>query len=312
MQYTEMKRSVGVAILLLITLVIAFIGFIVKEKGYLEPSHSYHFIVDDASSLSRGTPLNYSGFTVALINDIKLLESGKAQMSFELSQRNQRWIRDNTVLTVKRPLIGSSYIVISPIDMNASILQPNGFLKVDMSNDINDIIERLEPIVQKATHTIDNITKITDYLADDKSDLIQSIHNINQITYKLANNDSLLTSLTGDSNATQNFIISLNHLSKILTNLEKISQDFATISGSLDPKIITPSSHAIKDVGRIMKDIRGKLRLLHGTIKEVGRYKHELKNIRHEISSGIHKSNKIINKVDRILGGNSNQKVELP
>jgi ABC-type transporter Mla subunit MlaD len=312
MQYREMKRSVGVAVLLLITLVVAFIGFIIKEKGYLEPNFSYYFVVDDASSISRGTPLNYSGFTIGMVQEIILLDSGKAQMSFKLSEKNSRWIRQNTVLRLKRPLIGSTYIEISPMDANASALEPNSFVKVEMSNDINDIIERLEPIVKKATDIMDNIHQITSYLANEDSELLQSIKHINQITHKVASNDALLTSLTGDQNATQSVIESLEHLSQILANLEKISQDFVLVSASLDPKIVDPASKAIKDVGRIMKDIRQKLRLLHGTVAQIGKYKKELGDARKKISSTIHKSNKVINQVDSIFGGSSDQKVELP
>lgn len=312
MQYREMKRSVAIAVLSLIFLILGFAVFIIKEKGYFEPNYTYYFIVNDASSIKRGTPLNYSGFTIGVIKKIELLDSGQAQMSFELNEKNRRWIRNNTVLTIKRPLIGTSYIEISRIDPNIALLEPNSFVMVDMSNDINDIIERLEPVVNKATTILDNIEKITSYLASKDSALFKSIENLNQITHKIAQNDSLLTSLTGDRNATQNIIASLDHLNEILRNVETISQDFAKISGSLDPKIIDPSSKAIGDVGKIMQDIRHKLRLLHGTISEIGKYKKELGDARKKISSTINKSNKVMNRVDSLLGGTNNQKVELP
>ncbi|MBN2824962.1 MAG: MCE family protein, partial [Campylobacterales bacterium] len=254
MQYTEMKRSVGIAVLLLITLVLSFVIFIVKEKGYLEPRYTYHFIVDDASSLQVNTPLNYSGFTISMIQDIELLQSGKAQMSFELTEKNRHWIRQNTVLTIKRPLIGSPYIEISPIDPNSPILEATeGVLNVKLSNDINDIIERLEPVVNKAVDILDNLDKIMAMLANEESELVQSIQNINTITRKFANNDALLTSITGDKNATKNVIDAMDNLGNILENVEKITYDFAQISGSLDSDIVQPSSNVLHDMEKIMK-----------------------------------------------------------
>jgi len=305
MHYTQMKRSVGIAVLFLIGLLVSFIVFIILEKDYLEPRYTFHFVVNDASAVSVGTPLTYSGFTIGMIDEIELLKSGEAQMSFSLSKKDRHWIRKNTELTIKRPLVGSSHIEISPSDASSPILEANAFVKVKLSNDINDIIERLEPIVYKATNIVNNIDKITTYLADEDSDLLQSIQNINRITYKIAHDDSLLTSLTGDRNATQSVIASLAHLAEVL-------QEVAHISASLDDKIVDPTSATINDLDSIMKDIQSKLRLLHGTVKEIGRYKTQLSQARKKISATIHKSNQVVNRVDTILGGSSDQKVELP
>ncbi len=313
MQYTQMKRSVGVAVLLLITLVVVFVGFIAKEKGYLEPRHTYHFIVDDASALKVNTPLNYSGFTISSIQNIELLESGKAQMSFELTHKNRHWIRHNTILTIKRPLIGSPYIEISPIDAQSPILEStDGALNVKLSNDINDIIDRLEPVVNKAIDILDNLDKIMEMLASEQSDLVQSIHNINTITQKFSNNEALLTSMTGDENATQNIIEALGSLNTILHNVEKITHEFAKMSTTLEGDIVKPSAYVLRDTQKITQDIRHKLYKLDGTVEEIGKYKHELGDMRKKISSTIHKSNQIINRVDVFTGGNNAQKVELP
>ncbi len=306
-----MKRAVGLAMVALVLLVLFSLVFIISEKRYFEPRVSYYFIVDDASELSVGTPLNYSGLAVGMIDTIELTDTGRARMSFSLTEANRKWITEETVLTVKRPLIGSTYIEISPIG-KAALLSPERPIEVKMSDDINDIIERLEPVVKKATTVLDNFETITNYLVSEDSELVSGLKNFNAITGKLAQSDSFLTSLTGDANATKNFINAINRLSVILDNIEKISRDLSQMSGTFEQKIIDPGSQTIRDIDAIMKDIRSKLTILHGLVEEIGGSKREFRLIKREISVGIQKTNKIINKIDRTLGTTPKSKVELP
>jgi len=311
MQYHHMKRAVGLAMVTLALLVIVSLGLLIKEKRYFEPRIEYHFIVDNASELSIGTPLNYSGLAVGIVSDIALTDGGRARVSFLVDQTNQKWITQETILTVKRPLIGSAFIEISPVG-SAAMMPQGSTINVKMSDDINDIIERLEPVVKKSLTVLENFETITSYLVKEDSELIGGLKNFNAITDKLAKSDSFLTSLTGDANATKSLIAAIHKLSEVLENVEKVSDDLAHMSGSLDTKIINPSSQTIKELGTIMKDIRNKLNLLHGLIKEIGDSKGEFRLIKKEIAVGIQKSNKIINKIDRTLGTTPKAQMELP
>jgi len=311
MQYNKMRFSVGVFVLTLFIFIFTFLYFVLEEKGTFNKRYNYHFHTDSASSFSIGMPLKFSGFNIGTLDDIKLLNDGSVYMTFSVDEKNRKWIAIGSVLILKKPLIGSPHIEIYS-NLDSLVLKEGSTLEILMSDDINDMIEKLEPIVEKATNIITNIDILTASFADKDSDFMKTLKNLNKFTVNLANQKSLLTAITGDSASTKTIINSLNETIKIVKNIKLISDEITKITLSLNSKIINPTSSSISEVEGIMKDIKSKLEVLNGTVKSVGSYDNDLIQLKEQISVGLQKSNQIMDKVDSIMQNDDNSEVMLP
>lgn len=304
MPYSRMKLAVGIFVLMLFATVFFSLFLLLQEKGTFEKRYSYHFSTQSASSFNVGMPLKISGFNIGVIDNIALNDDGTVYMTFSVGEANKKWLRKDSVLVLNKPLIGSPHIELYSAIGNDSLEQGES-LKIMLSDDINDMISKLEPAVNKIINIIDSIDSITSYIARDDSELIQILKNIEQLTFNLANSKSLLTTITGDSKSTQSLINSLNETAKIM-------KDISTTTSSLDSKIINPSSSAIKELDAIMKDVKQKLEALDATVKAVGTYDQEILQMKEEVAAGLHKSNQIMDKVDALLQDEKNSEVTLP
>ena len=85
-----------------------------------------------------------------------------------------------------------------------------------------------------------------------------------------------------------------------MQEIHKISTDISKITSSLDSDIMQPTSSTIKELDKIMKDVKQKLESLDGTVKAVGSYDEDLYELKEQLSVGIQKSNQIIDKVDSL------------
>ena len=311
MQYNKMRFSVGVFVLTLFIFIFTFLYFVLEEKGTFNKRYNYHFHTDSASSFNIGMPLKFSGFNIGTLDDIKLLNDGSVYMTFSVDEKNRKWIAIGSVLILKKPLIGSPHIEIYS-NLDSLVLKEGSTLEILMSDDINDMIEKLEPIVEKATNIITNIDILTASFADKDSDFMKTLKNLNKFTVNLANQKSLLTAITGDSASTKIIINSLNETIKIVKNIKLISDEITKITLSLNSKIINPTSSSISEVEGIMKDIKSKLEVLNGTVKSVGSYDNDLIQLKEQISVGLQKSNQIMDKVDSIMQNDDNSEVMLP
>jgi len=311
MQYNKMRFSVGVFVLTLFIFIFTFLYFVLEEKGTFNKRYNYHFHTDSASSFNIGMPLKFSGFNIGTLDDIKLLNDGSVYMTFSVDEKNRKWIAIGSVLILKKPLIGSPHIEIYS-NLDSLVLKEGSTLEILMSDDINDMIEKLEPIVEKATNIITNIDILTASFADKDSDFMKTLKNLNKFTVNLANQKSLLTAITGDSASTKTIINSLNETIKIVKNIKLISDEITKITLSLNSKIINPTSSSISEVEGIMKDIKSKLEVLNGTVKSVGSYDNDLIQLKEQISVGLQKSNQIMDKVDSIMQNDDNSEVMLP
>jgi len=311
MQYNKMKIAVGLFVLTLSVIVLFSLYFLLAEKGTFDKRYNYHFITSSASSFSIGMPLKFSGFDIGVIDKIALMDNGSVDMVFSVTQENRKWINKNTTLTLKKPLIGSPHIEVKT-SLNSELLVPNSALKITMSDDINDMISKLEPAINKITNIITNIDILTSNFAKDDSDFLKTIANIEIFTKRLATDKALLSTLTGDENSTKNIIKALNKTDKIMKEIYLMSIEMQKITSSLDKKVLTPSSTTIKDLDKVIIDVKRKLEMLNSTVKTIGSYDKDLIKIKTQVSVGLEKSNKIMDKIDILMQDDLTPKVTLP
>ena len=311
MQYRKIKLIVGLFVIALSVTLIAFSYFLLKEKGLFSKSYMYNFDVESARFFSVGMPLQLSGFDIGVIEKIQLKDDGWVNIRFSVKKENLKWINRETYLMIKKPLIGSPHIEVHS-KLGLDVLKENSNIKMLTSNDINDMIARLEPVVAKLTNIIDSVESITHYLASNDSELVHILKNFDTFSAQLIKDKSLLTTITGDENSTKNIVTALNETMIMIRELKKVVFDISKISTTLDERIIEPSSVSVQQLELILKDIKLKLDKLDGTVDSVGSYDKELLDIKEEISIAIGKSNQILDKVDSFMQDEKSSEVILP
>ncbi len=311
MQYNKMRLAVGLFIITLFLVLVGSIFFLLKEKGVFDKRYTYHFTTDSAEYFSVGMPLKFSGFNIGVIDDISLKDDGSVYMSFSVSQKNRRWLSQGSILIIIKPLLGSPHIELYT-SADSPLLDDGAILTILLSDNINDLIIKLQPAVQKAVNILNSIDKITTYLTSENSELKQILKNLNKFSAKLANNDSLLTSATGDKASTQNIIKSINETAEIMKDIKKITADVSRITASLKQDIVTPASSSIKEIDLIMKDINAKLKTINPTVEAIGSYDTELIELKEQLSVGVQKSNQIMDKIDSLMQDEKSSEVLLP
>ncbi|MBU0631014.1 hypothetical protein KKA17_00040 [bacterium] len=311
MPYSRMKLAVGIFVIVLITVITIFFYLILKEKGAFEKRYNYNFYAASAAPFKVGMPIQYSGFDIGTIDDIKLTDDGNVHLIFSVSKENTKWVSEHSLLLLVKPLIGSPHIEVLSTVGNTP-LKPDTTLELLESDDINDMITKLQPAITKIIKIIDNIETLTARLSSDNGELTHTMKNIDTITTRIASNKSLLTSITGDQNSTDSLISSLNDTKKTMQQVHDISVKVDKIMGGLNDSLIKPSSEALKNINVIMKDIEQKLKSLDGTVKAVGGYDKDLTTIKEQIEIGLDKTNKVMDKVDALLQDDKNSEVTLP
>jgi len=311
MQYNKMKIAVGLFVLTFFV-TIAFSSFLIlQEKGTFDKRYSFYFTTQSANAFSVGMPLKFSGFDIGTIDEIALNDDGSVKITFSVAEKNRTWISEHCVLLLQKPLIGSPHIEIYSSIENPP-LEEGALVEIIISDDINGMISKLEPAIDRLINIITSVDAITSKLSSEDSDLFATIKNIKLFTDKLSNGDALLTTVTGDAHATQSLIDALNTTAAIMEETHKISKDVQGVTSNLKQDILTPSSQAIQELNAIMKDVKQKLEALDGTVKSVGSYDTQLLEIKEQISAGLTKSNQLMDKIDALTQDETKTEVPLP
>ena len=304
MSYNNIKFKVGLFTLFLILNLAGVVYYILVKKGTFDERYNYSFITFSADSFTVGMPVKVSGFAVGRVDTIKLLDNGNVKFIFSVDKENRKWISEESLLMIRKPLLGSPQIILYSAIGNP-LLKADSTLDVIISNDINDLVQSIEPIILKIANIVNSVDKITTYLSKDNSELMMIIKNVEELTNTLAKDKSLLTSLTGDKKATDSFIKTMNRLPHLINNFENLSSD-------LNKDIVPLVSDLIKELNVIAKDVESKLKSLDNVINSVGSSDKDIVNIKEQITTGLSKTNQIIEKVDNLFQSENNEKVVLP
>ena len=311
MHYNRMKLTVGIFVLVLFVTIFTMLYLALEENGTFNKRYNYHFTTSSATFFSVGMPLKLSGFDIGVIDKISLKDDASVYVTFSVDEVNRKWITEGTSLMIIKPFIGSAYIEVHSV-INNKVLKADAHLPMVQSNDINDLILKIEPIIDNVIHIINNIDDITSYLASDDSDILITLKNLKKFSATLAKNKSLLTTFTGDEKSTKSVITSLNNIKKIVYDLNKITKNIDNLVLKIDPEIVKPTSSAMKELDIIMKDVKRKLDVLDSTINVIGNYDSDLVELKDGVSTTLKKSNEIVEKIDSLMQDEEKEEVELP
>lgn len=300
----KVKFGVGVLILILFLNIGIVFYYVLNEKGIFDKRYDYHFITYSADPFAMGMPIKVSGFKIGYINNIKLNDNGSVEISFSIDEQNQKWITKESIIMIRKPLLGPAEIILYPAIDN-EVLREGSKLKVYESNDINEVIYKLAPIMEKIENIVNSVDKITSYLARDNSELVNIVKNLESFSTKLIENPSVLTTITGDKKATDSLIMTINKLPLMVENINKLSSNLNT---DIAPEVL----NFIKELRGIAQDVKLKLERLNGVVDSVGSSKDDIIKIKEDINTAISRSNKILEKVDTLLPADNSNKVQLP
>ncbi len=304
MTYKNIKFKVGLFVLLLLLILSGVVYYILIKKGTFDKRYNYTFTSFSAESFTVGMPVKVSGFAIGRLDTIKLLDNGNVKFIFSVDKQNQKWVCEESLLMVRKPLLGSPQIVLYSAIGNP-VLKAGSEINTIVSNDINDLVLSLEPIILKIANIVNSVDKITTYLSKDNSELMKIIINIEKFTASLVEDKSLLTSLTGDKKATDAFIKTIKKLPILINKFDKLSTD-------LNKDIVPLVIELIKELNVIAKDVEQKLQSLDNLVHSVGSSDKDISTIKDQIKIGLSKTNQIIEKVDNLFQSEKNEKVVLP
>lgn len=311
MPYFRMKLAVGFFILTLAVVTVGVTSYLLYQKGVFDQKFHYHFTTPSAQSFKVGMPLLLSGFEVGYIDRIRLTETGQVDLRFYVNEANQRWITENSRLILKKPLIGSSYIEVLS-DQSAPLLMDGAIIEMTVSDDINDIIIKLEPTVNQLIAIVEDLSLITKQISNPDGALFSTLSHLEVIVRDLKDSPSVVSSLTG--NPKDGATLSRT-LQSTQASIQLLEQTIGKVSGlveNLNKAIVVPSEGIMLQVSEILKDVTLKLNTLENTVQALGGTDQDILILKQQLLKSVEKTNQLIDKIDYMMQDENSNRLELP
>lgn len=105
-------RNVEAKAVLLVAFMLALLVgaalYLLFARGAFEQTQRLVLITDDSEGASVGMDLTFSGFPIGRVRRIELAEDGKARLLVDVARKDAHWLRQSSVFTLERGLVGGA------------------------------------------------------------------------------------------------------------------------------------------------------------------------------------------------------------
>ena len=293
----RIELKVWIFIIAALVLISSFFVFIAYKKDMFSRVYTYTLLSKSGEGFSVGMPLKFSGFIIGTVKSLELNESGMVIAKVRVPERHIKWLRQDSILILDRPLIGAPKITVFTENLQSPVLSTDSLKEIYPVDSINDAVQKIEPLLEKIDVILDNTARITG---------------------SLAGKETLLEMAVGDKDAVQSIINTLKKSEDMGRHVVNIIEKIDTTSSKLDQNLFGPGG-TFTLVHAILKDVLAKLEKLDTVVQNVSQTStdvthstRDLEKLRNDLDTAMDSVNELLYKIERILPSQKKKDVELP
>lgn len=231
-----MSREYKVGIFIVCTTVIILLAllYLASQKGFFATTHTFTLSSKTGEGFTEGMPVVFAGFNIGKVHALELNDKGVVLIQIKIPAKHVKWIREDSVFVLYRPLIGAARIDVTTDNLESPPLPKDKIPEVAIVNDINDAIGKIQPLLEtleRLSRKVDSMASKTDEQVFGKEGTLPQINKI-------------LKDVAGK----------LEKLNTTVDNLNKISKE---------------TSDGMKDLGALRADIDDAVKTLDDVAKEI-------------------------------------------
>ncbi len=296
--YLELK-----AVMLLLFTLALIVGsglYLLYARGAFEPTQTLVLTADDSEGVVVGMDMTFSGFPIGRVRRIELAETGNARIVVDVAQKDAHWLRESSVFTLVRGVVGGTNIraysgILTDPPLPAGAVRP--VLRGDATAEIPQLMA-------SARELLGNLNALT---AQDAA-LGSSLANVQALTQRLNGPGGALGVLMGNEADARKIITTLERTNTLLARLDGLAkQADRQVFGENGKDALVPDLRAsVGQLNALLAETRNSLKKVDAVLVEaqaIGANTREattdLGALRADVESNLRKVESLVNEIQR-------------
>ncbi len=307
----NLEFKAALLLFLLVTLLVGSALYVMYARGVFEATQRLVLIADDSEGVQVGMDMTFSGFPIGRVRRIELGEDGTARILIDVPKKDAHWLRESSVFTLVRSLVGGTAIrAYSGILSDPPL--PDGAERKVLEGDATAEIPRLMSAVRDL---LQNLTALS------RSDaaLSQTLGNMQAVTERLKGRHGALGVLLGNDDDARKLIAALDRTNALLARVDGVAAKVDGLVTKADgivtkadvqvfgPDGVMPETRAaIVQLNAMLGDARNTLKKADALLLEAQGVAAnarvattDLGTLRAEVESSLRKVESLVNEINR-------------
>lgn len=185
-----LELKAAAILLLLAALIVGAVVYVMYARGVFEKAQTLVLIADDATGVDVGMAMTFAGFPIGRVTRVTLHDDGRARLRVEVPKKEAKWLRETSVFTLEKGLIGSPQLKAYTALVEGPLLADGAQRDVLFG----DVSAQIPQITLAARELLEHLSELT----NDKSALAATLNNLRITTARLNAKHGALGVLMGN------------------------------------------------------------------------------------------------------------------
>ena len=309
----HLRLKAAALLLLTLALIAGSVLYLLYARGAFEPTQRLVLIADDSEGVSVGMDMTFSGFPIGRVRRIELAGDGNVRIAVDVASRDAHWLRESSVFTLVRGLVGGTTIkaysgVLTDPPLAAGAARP--VLRGDATAEIPQLMAT-------ARQLLDNLQQLS---APDSA-LNDTLAQVRQLTQRLNAPGGALGVLMGNEQDARKVLQTLDRTQLLLARMDAVvaRADRQVFGAAGQPGRVAELRATVAQASGLLQDTRQSLTRVDAVLAEaqaVGANAREasadLGALRAEVEANLRKLEGLINDINRKWPFARDQELRLP
>lgn len=300
--HLEFKAALLLALLVL--LLAGSVLYVMYARGVFEPTQRLVLVTDDSEGVTVGMDMTFSGFPIGRVRRIELAEDGAARILIDVPKKDAHWLRESSVFTLVRGLVG-----------NVNIRAYSGVLSDPPLADgavrrvlVGDATAEIPQLVAAARDLVRNLS----VLSSADSALTAALGNVQAATERLKGRHGALGLLLGNDEDARKLVAALDRTNALLARVDGLAARVDGVVAKADVQVfgadgVMPETRAaIVQLNGTLADARNTLKQADKLLAEAQAVatnakvaSADLGTLRAEVEASLRKVEQLVNEINR-------------
>jgi phospholipid/cholesterol/gamma-HCH transport system substrate-binding protein len=295
---------------LMLALLVSAALYVMYARGLFESTQKLVLVSEDSEGVEVGMNLTFSGFPIGRVRRIELADDGKARIVVDVASKDAHWLRQSSVFTIVRGLVGGTNIRAYTGLLSDKLLE-DGAVRSVLQGDASAEIPKL---IVAAKDLVESINA----LVSSRGALGASFGNLQSLTARINGPGGALTVLLGSEAEAKKLITTLDRSNALLAKVDGLAAKAdAQVFG--DKGLMPETRATVVQLNALLGDARSSLKKVDAVLIEAQAVGANVKDasidlnlLRGELESSLRKVDGLINEINRKWPFARDAEVKLP
>lgn len=300
----NVEFKAALLLFIMVAMIVASAAYLLYARGLFEPTQRLVLVADDSEGVSVGMDMTFSGFPIGRVRRIELGPDGTARILLDVPKKDAHWLRESSIFTIERSLVGATRIRAFTGLMDAPPL-PDGAQREVLKGDALADIPRL---VSSVRDLLDHLNRMT----ASQSPLNVSLQQLQVAMETLNGPQGALGLLMGNASDRDRLLSGLDEARALVVRLEALASQTESLVGHADQRLfgedglMTDTQASVREVQGLLADARQSLQKVDAVLVEaLGIAENtrsatvDLDALRADVESSLRQVEQLVNDIQR-------------